>query len=291
MARNGKDKVLRAVTQAILEALEKGTVPWQKPWVGGGSRPVNHVQGYPYRGINAVVLPFVALARGYQYNRWITLNQAKKAGLWLEDIKGASVPVLFSKPIHKRDENDEIVSTYWHTRYTRVFNIDHIRDLEWEPPDLPNGVTPHDEAEQVFQEALEAGRLPRVDWGGDRAAYSPFADVIQVPTQAQFKDTSGYYGTLYHEIVHSTGHDLRIGRVLNTNQSSPEYKFEETIAQMGACMFLNMFGIDEKIEESADYMAGWLPEIRKDPGILTRAASEAQGAMDWVLGEHRLQKE
>ena len=45
MAKN----VYEIVTERILEKLEQGTVPWHKPWAGGGC-PQNLVSGKEYRG-------------------------------------------------------------------------------------------------------------------------------------------------------------------------------------------------------------------------------------------------
>ena len=47
MAKN----VYEIVTERILEKLEQGTVPWDKPWAGGGC-PQNLVSGKEYRGVN-----------------------------------------------------------------------------------------------------------------------------------------------------------------------------------------------------------------------------------------------
>lgn len=42
------------ITNRIIEALKKGTAPWQKTWVGDS--PFNAVTGYKYRGINSLIL-------------------------------------------------------------------------------------------------------------------------------------------------------------------------------------------------------------------------------------------
>ena len=67
------------ITNQIIEALEAGHIPWEKPWNTLGSAPQS-VHGKRYRGFNAIWLDFVQNRQGYKDCRWITYNQAKKQG-------------------------------------------------------------------------------------------------------------------------------------------------------------------------------------------------------------------
>ena len=50
------DKAYEIITARIIEALDKGVVPWRKPWsLPAGVRPRN-ISGRPYSGINAMML-------------------------------------------------------------------------------------------------------------------------------------------------------------------------------------------------------------------------------------------
>ena len=54
MAQKEKFNVYDHITQTILAQLEAGTVPWRKPWTGGGGGipiPLRH-EGTSYQGIN-----------------------------------------------------------------------------------------------------------------------------------------------------------------------------------------------------------------------------------------------
>jgi antirestriction protein ArdC len=62
--------VYEIVTERILEKLEEGTVPWHKPWSGGGC-PKNLVSGKEYRGVNILLLGSQDFASPY----WVTFNQ------------------------------------------------------------------------------------------------------------------------------------------------------------------------------------------------------------------------
>ncbi|HIJ80580.1 MAG TPA: DUF1738 domain-containing protein [Desulfuromonadales bacterium] len=48
--------VYQIVTDRILELLERGTVPWRKPWATSQGMPKNLVSNKEYRGINVFLL-------------------------------------------------------------------------------------------------------------------------------------------------------------------------------------------------------------------------------------------
>jgi len=66
--------VYEIVTSRILAELEKGQVPWRKPW--RTLPPANLISKKPYRGINVFLL---ALA-GYGSQYWLTYRQAQALG-------------------------------------------------------------------------------------------------------------------------------------------------------------------------------------------------------------------
>jgi antirestriction protein ArdC len=70
------------VTDSIIEMLEKGTAPWQKPW--GPQKafelPFNPNSQRAYRGGNALHLMAVAVQKGYEDPRWLTYRQAQENG-------------------------------------------------------------------------------------------------------------------------------------------------------------------------------------------------------------------
>src|SRR5467141_1133169 len=66
--------VYEIVTSRILAELERGEIPWRKPW--RTLPPANLISKKPYRGINVFLL---ALA-GYGSQYWLAFNQAKQLG-------------------------------------------------------------------------------------------------------------------------------------------------------------------------------------------------------------------
>ena len=70
----------KEVTESIIQMLEQGVAPWQKPWdaatVGNLAVPFNPTSNNPYRGGNAIYLMASAIRKGYDDPRWMTYKQA-----------------------------------------------------------------------------------------------------------------------------------------------------------------------------------------------------------------------
>ena len=92
---------------------------------------------------------------------------------------------------------------------------------------------------------------------------------------------------MFHELIHSTGHDSRVGRkgIIEINSfGSHEYSKEELCAEMGAAFLCGHAGIEQKIlDNSAAYIQGWLKALKNDKTLLIHAAAQAQKASDYIL--------
>lgn len=268
------------VTQIIIDKLEQGVVPWQKPWVGG--LPKNLKTKKPYRGINMLVL----MAQDYSCPYWATFNQIKDLGGTVK--KGEhGTPIVFWGSVNAKTETedgDEDGRKISYCKAYTVFNLEQttleipVEELEKEEDDACEG------AEKVYAHMPHA---PTLIHGGGRAYYRPATDSVQLPEQKSFVSKNKYYSTQYHELVHSTGHSSRVGCELNTNMRSDSYSKEELIAEFGAaflCCHANVTN-EKTIENSAAYIGSWLQRIREDKKLLVSAASQAQKAVDYILGE------
>jgi len=77
--------IYKKVTDIIIASLEKGVIPWKKPW-NQNSSFINHqnfVTKIPYRGIN----PFILEEADFGSPYWLTYKQA--TALNASIIKGA----------------------------------------------------------------------------------------------------------------------------------------------------------------------------------------------------------
>jgi antirestriction protein ArdC len=105
-----------------------------------------------------------------------------------------------------------------------------------------------------------------------------------------FRQVEEYYATTFHELTHSTGHASRLKRNGITSSTahfgSEEYSQEELVAEIGASMLTGLAGfVDVTFDNSAAYIQSWLRKLKDDKTLIVKAASQAQKAVDYILGE------
>ncbi|MBN1444426.1 MAG: antirestriction protein ArdC, partial [Planctomycetes bacterium] len=126
----------------------------------------------------------------------------------------------------------------------------------------------------------------RIGSGG--AFYRPADDSVHVPAPGAFESPDAYHSTVFHELVHSTGHKKRLGRFESPEQfefASASYSREELVAELGAAFLCGECGISRTLENSASYLDAWLRVLRqpKNSRLIVEAAGKAQKAADFVL--------
>jgi antirestriction protein ArdC len=284
MASNVYEKVFAKV----VEAMEQGTAPWIKPWQGGLSMPYNAVTGRQYSGGN--VLALWAAGMPYGSNGWLTFKQAIAEGCVVrEGEKGT--PVFFMSQATKKtpEDDEEAKGRYFFAKGFTVFNVEQLADLE--EGAVAKLRAKHETAAPVsqFERIEEAERVAKatgasVQHGGPSACYIPSLDVIRMPEADKFSTADGYYSTLFHELAHWTGHETRLKRLTPARFGSPDYAFEELVAELGAAFVCGSLGI-ENVGQSAAYFKNWAKACREMPDLLPRAASYANKAAAYVMGE------
>jgi antirestriction protein ArdC len=123
-----------------------------------------------------------------------------------------------------------------------------------------------------------------------RACYRRQSDTIEMPAFARFDCPENFPLTLFHELIHSTGHESRLARKgiqENDGFGGKVYSQEELVAEMGAA-FLGMEAgiVRDQHEQSAAYLKGWL-DVLKEPDHrrwIVLAANQAGRAVDFILG-------
>lgn len=278
------------VTAAIIEALERGVVPWRSPILGGGQTgyPANLLSGKPYRGANVFLLAITAHLAGYHSRYWLTYQQAKQSGGTVKQGERASL-VIFWKRYEVTDKQTGEIKEIPVLRYYNVFNVDQCSGIR--APNTPEEIPPTFERIEAA-EALVAGYRdgPKVEHGGNEAFYAAKPDIVRLPLPERFVSPAAYYATLFHEYGHSTGHSKRLNRGLDTDPQpfgSPDYSREELVAEMAAAFLCAECGIEPAIiDNSAAYISGWLGKLRKDNTLIVTAGGQAQRAADWVLNRH-----
>lgn len=289
-----REQVYRAVTRVILEALEGGTLPWRKPW-GGLDAAVNGSSGEAYTGFNQFVLTHVRIARALRSRIWLTWKQISDfGGRVLQDRRKAYVNVLYFKRHvveHGETDRTEPPKSVPIVRYYKVWNLDDTEAVKLPPRGQPLLLTPKPPTQPIAAcERVLAGYSdpPRIEYGGVEAAYRAHDDTILMPRLDSFRTSEDFYGTLFHEIGHSTGVPGRLNRPGFSALPAygvKVYSHEELVAEMAAAYLCGVAGIsNETIGQSASYIAGWLTFLQDQPNALITAASQAQKAASFVLG-------
>ena len=272
------------ITDRIIAALERGTVPWRTPWRARGHR--NARTDRPYRGINILMLQMAALERGWNDPRWLTYRQARAAGGHVRRGEHGTRVVLW-KWVEKKDSPDpERPEHYPLLRLFTVFNVRQCRGLKLPPlAGDGEGLEPLERAEAIVG-GYAGGPTVHHDAGG--AYYLPAKDEVHLPPRDAFGDAHGYYATLFHELAHSTGHPGRLAREGYETAApfgSERYSREELVAEFAAAFLGSEAGIDpSRVEQSASYIDSWLQALEDDRRLAVVAAGQAQRAADHVLG-------
>jgi antirestriction protein ArdC len=286
----------QVITDRIIAQLERGIVPWQKPWQGGEQMPRNLVSRREYRGVNV----FLLHAMCFQSPFWLTYKQASELGGHVKKGERAC-PVVFWKRLSVADMTEPTgQKNIPFLRYYSVFNVSQCEDI---PPDkipVPNGSQrehcPITEAESIV---AAMPKLPEIRFGGGRACYSPSLDCVNMPRPEHFRSGQDFYSVLFHELTHATGHPSRLNRkgISGTEGEwsafgSTPYAREELVAEMGAAFLSGHAGIVERtLDNSAAYLQSWLARLKEDRRLIVQAAAAAQKAADFILGKTWEEKE
>lgn len=276
-------QIYEKVNENIMALIAKGTMPWQMTWEGS-SLPMNYASKTNYRGINIWMLSATAMFKGYQHNQWLTFNQAKKLGVSVKKGEKASF-VVFAKKVEKSGQDnvpeDERESFFLY-QYYNVFNVaqcDGVKPIETKVREN----TPLEEAEKVVAGYADK---PEIICGQYSPCYSPMNDKVFMPTIEAFTSSEEYYGALFHELAHSTGHESRMKRELEGKMNRTSYSKEEMVAEFTASYLRAMTGIATPVADanSASYIDGWSEVIKKDYRIIMNSASMAMRVADYILG-------
>lgn len=278
------------ITDSIVRALEKGTVPWHKPWrTTGFGGPANLTTRRPYRGINIFLLAIEQLERGYATPFWLTFKQAQ--GLGGRVRKGErGTRIYFFKPYVVEDKETGKKKSIPLLRDFVVFNVEQIDGVAAPELDEAEKFNAVDEAEQIVRAYINGAACvnsgPRyTETASDRAFYREADDLVVLPERTQFTNEETFYSTVFHELVHSTGHKSRLDRELANPFGSEKYAREELVAEIGASFLRGESGIngEAELDQSAGYIANWLTALENDPKLVIWAAGRAQKAADRVL--------
>lgn len=265
-------KVNEIVTNRIIDILEQGTIPWQKPWVG--SPAINYITRKPYQGINVLLL-----GRGGEF---LTFKQIQEKKGTIKKGAKSELVVYYQNNVVETEEGEE--KSIPLLRYYRVFHLDDVEGIDSKIPEVIDKFNNIEEAENVIKNFITCPKITK----HSEAWYSPDKDIIGIPDKKQFKGEEEYYSTLFHEMVHSTGHKSRLNRFekeknLQVAFGLENYSKEELTAEVGSAMLCAFCGIEKTINNSASYIQSWLKVLKDDKNFVIQASSKAQKAYNYIL--------
>ena len=301
-----KANIAQKVKETLLEGLKKEGLNWFKPWKGGaGMHPINRINGRAYRGMNIFILNAEMRVKGYAHNEWLTFKQcAEKGGKVLKGEKATDVffwniGFVANGKFYKSEDDalkaghapNDIKKTF-SLRFYKVFNIGQCEGISPKrEPVAVEEVNPIESAEAIVKGFNNAPKIEQVEQ--DQAYYAPMKDLVCMPLMGQFLSADDYYKTLFHELVHSTGHESRLSRkgVMTTNlfsKTKGDYAFEELIAESGAMMLAGIANLSPKDSDtnSQAYINGWVKAVEDaNESAVVSALVQSAKAVGFILGE------
>lgn len=307
------NEIYDMVTQRMIDLIKDANKgDYKRAWKEEGYLiPYNFVSKKAYRGVNVVMLSplFGLLDNPY----FLTFKQIQEKGGKIR--KGShGYKVVYFSTFDKEYSDTEIEKlntvivenklekgdkkTIFFLKYYNVFNGADVEGIDF---DLDNfslqGKVINNEIEAEENEKIEIAEAivknypkpqPEIKFAGSRAFYQPANDFLSMPDISKFKTSQDFYRTYFHELSHSTGHGSRLKRGLANEFGSPEYAFEELIAEFGAVFLSAQAGIMFYTNKNhAGYLKGWnevlLPNLENDNRFLMKASSQAQKAADFIL--------
>ena len=281
-----------------------------------------NITGRTYSGGNSFFLMADTSEKGYNTPVYMTFKQAKdrnlhvnageksvpifKWGLSIKDENGKTVSEEDYNAMSKEERDKFSVRPY--PKVYHVFNIDQTNLSEvnkkkydaivarFKAPDEEvkdsKGMYINDALDRMFKEKAWHCDI-RYDKPSSRAFYVPSQDFIVLPMKEQFnigktaeevyRDGMEYYSTALHEMAHSTGHASRLNRQFGAKRTEG-YAHEELIAEMTAALVGSTMGFDKKIlENNANYLKGWLENLKRNPESITTIMSDVGKASDMII--------
>ena len=281
-----------------------------------------NITGRTYSGGNSFFLMADTSEKGYNTPVYMTFKQAKdrnlhvnageksvpifKWGLSIKDENGKTVSEEDYNAMTKEERDKFSVRPY--PKVYHVFNIDQTNLSEvnkkkydaivarFKAPDEEvkdsKGMYINDALDRMFKEKAWHCDI-RYNKPSSRAFYVPSQDFIVLPMKEQFnigktaeevyRDGMEYYSTALHEMAHSTGHESRLNRQFGAKRTDG-YAHEELIAEMTAALVGSTMGFDKKIlENNANYLKGWLENLKRNPESITTIMSDVGKASDMII--------
>ena len=273
------------ISQAILDSLSLGRIPWRKPWasIGGPRTATNFVTKRPYSGVNIIATLIAETKNNWPVSYWATFNQFRSINCRIRKGSKATT-IVFWQQIKKTvtDKNgDEKEKTIPFLKTWSIFNVAQAEGEAIEKFHAQPVLKTFDVDRTEFDIAVSATQA-RIDHGNEIAAYLPQEDRIIMPDVGRFDSWPDYAATTLHELAHWTQPKHR----LSIEGSYPEM---ELFAEVTSSYLMASLGIPyaDEMRNTKSYIQSWLKSVGDDPKAIFKASSLASKAADYLLAFSR----
>lgn len=287
-----QSKTREQLVKMYLDALKENKIPWRERWYSDLNK--NGVTNTEYRGVNQLILSYVAYKEKYKDNRWLTYKQIKENNYKITNAKGKGVPIEFwsvydiknkirldfptyEKIIEKTPERKKDFKVFCNTTY--VFNASLIEGIKPNEKNKRNTIPTN-----IYFKRLISKLHIEYKEEGNEAYYIPSKDTIVLPPSSNFFDKYSYYATQLHELSHATGHSNRLNRNLNI-QNKKDYAREELIAEISSSFLMQKLNVkvnEDDYNNHKSYIQSWIQLLEDKPNELFKAVGEANKICDYL---------
>lgn len=306
-------KVSDTVISNLLKKVEEeNLMPWQQPYKFHNA--MNYVSNHTYTGVNRWLIPAGEYVTKNQLAEINSKREKDDQFLYQKGIKWFPV-VYYAVKEGKPESVPEGVDqsqlkdgmTFYSNlerykyighgkcikitsvmRFYQVCSIDKLKSKNGEVLRSKLGdevVLKEFKPEQIFKQYIAREGI-KVEFGVGAPSYSPFTDVVSLNKHTI--NEAEYWSTVFHELIHSTGHQKRLNR--KGDNHGEDYAFEELVAEMGSALLCAEAGISDVInpgkefENQAAYLKHWVQYIKDKPNAFLKAASKAEEAFRFIMG-------
>lgn len=315
--RQARLDVKSEVARQLIEAMESGNTPWQKPWKTQALMPINGASQNGYRGINRILLAL----QNRSSNVWLTFKQSGDKGYKVRKGergtpivkvveveaggKGDGGAEQGQQPESQQGRGGEPRKAFVLKRYF-VFNAEQIEGypIPQAEPEASSGLESIEKAQAVVDAMKEQTGL-MVIHGGDKACYIPSLHEVRMPPPKAFKTPYDRWVTEFHECAHASMNEKCLNRTnaISKKWGDEAYALEELRAEISSCLLAHSTGIAQQLgvggqgqsgkgsdaysnhrDQHAAYLRSWVKAIKKDPMAVFSAAKDADLICDYMLG-------
>jgi antirestriction protein ArdC len=275
------DKQNEIIKDRILNAINNAT---GKAWNSGlsFSLPQNFATKTKYQGLNMFLLSLAPHKSPY----YLTYKQALDLGGQVK--KGSKGEMIYKYGTFNPDKDSENDNEKFipFIKFYTVFNLDQIEGIEYPNPkhQVLSLVDQAKQASHISRRYIEKSEIKFVS-GGNEPYYQAQTDTVVIPDVHNYDTDTKYFDTLFHELIHSTGHKNRLDRFDQHNFASDSYSKEELIATCGSAYLCMEIGIFETvIQNMGEYLKAWLDRVKDaKTQTLISAMSQAHKASNYIL--------